>query len=902
MRPGAMLLVLFLAVAALVAGQASAARADFATQCAAPTRTQDPTASEIRVDAGEVVLVATSFTGGIDALPAGGTLCVGPGAALVGFYMNNAAGAMVVAAGGSLVMPSVVVAAGFSLDVEGTASFAGLGVNGSSDVRVAPDASMTIGSGFSPSAGAYVNEGTFVVEGAMNLNSGVTFENAGTLTVHGETTVNSLLRNSGSVEVGGGLTINGSGALQNSCAVTATGSLMNNGRTSSNAGLVQVGQNFTNNGIWEQSSSGLTTAVELADDGSVGGFGGYQFSGTTRVQGRFVGSSAADPIRVQTMAPSGQIFDVETGTIDNVMRTSVAVLAATPICLGAPAPDNADVEVSKTGPATVLVGGTIQYSLHVHNLGPSPAADVVVSDTLPVGFTLDPKSTTGTLDGNVLSWSVGTLAAGEVRDLSFAGSVTVGAGSTLLNVASSTSSTIDTVPANNDGSADAARVSTQVVDRPPPANRPPVADDLVLDTVTGDLLPGSVTASDPEGDSQRLTYEAIAGPADGVLDLTAGGGFVYHSDLDFAGIDGFGFQVCDNAAPVPACDTGTVTINVYPRANDDVATTTQDTPVVIPVLSNDSDGAPLDAAPVSAPSRGTVALDPTTGDATYTPAEGFTGTDTFTYRICSPATTPPPLPLCDTALVTVTVDPPNAPPTIEPLTLVTTTGTPVTGTLVVADPDAGDTLVVLRGIPPRSGNASVQLDGSTTYAPQDGFAGRDFYGAIVCDDGAPRLCATARVTVEVSPVAEPDTATTTEGTGVDIDLSGNDRGAVAPPTVTSGPSHGTVTIDGGTAHYVPEAGFTGTDTFEYTICAAIADDLCATTTVTVTVTAGSTPTPTPLPPTPLPPTPLPPTPGPPIDNSGVLATTGANSAPVGLLGLALVLTGGLLVLLRRRGA
>lgn len=893
-RAGAALLSLVLAVAALVVVPSSVAQADFASQCAAPTRTQDPGASSVGVAPGEVVLVATSFTGGIDSLPAGGTLCVGPGATLTGLYMNNAAGAMVVAAGASLVMPSIVVSAGFSLDVEGTAAFVGLGVNGASDIHVAPDAQLTVATGFSPAAGAFVNEGAFVVEGSMNLNSGVTVDNSGTFTVQGGATVNGPLANSGALVVGGGLTINGSGALQNTCAVTTAGPLMNNGTTSSNSGLVQVGGDFTNNGGWQQSQAGITSAVGLTDDGSVGGFGAYQFSGTTRVQGSFVGSSATDPIRVQSVAPPGQVFDVETGTIQNVVRTTVAVLAATPICVGPPAPDNADVTVSKSGPATVLEGGTVAYSIAVHNSGPSSAQDVVVSDTLPAGFTLDPASTTGTLVGNVLSWSVGTLALDQVVALSFAGTVTAAAGSTLLNVASSTSSTIDTVPANNDGSADASRVSTLVLAVPPPLNQPPVADDLVLDTTTGHLLVHSVTATDPDA-GQELTFTVSSGPAEGVLDLAPGGGFGYVSDLDFAGIDVFQFQVCDNAAPVPACDTGTVTLNVYPRAHDDVATTAEDTQVVIPLLSNDSDGAPLDATPVTAPANGSVLLDPTTGEATYTPAPGFTGTDTFEYRICSPTTTPPPLPLCDTALVTVTVEPGNDPPTIEPLTLVTTTGTPVTGTLVIADPNAGDTLTVFRGIPPRSGNATVSLSGSTTYVPLGGFAGRDFYGAIVCDDGAPRLCATARVTVEVSPVAQPDTATTTEGTGVDIDLSGNDRGSVAPPTVTSPPSHGTVTIDGGTAHYVPEAGFTGTDTFEYTICAAIADDLCATTTVTVTVTAATpTPTPTPVPPTPAP--------GPQPDDGGVLATTGAESGPVGLLGLALVLAGGLLVLLRRRGA
>ncbi|MET0789623.1 MAG: hypothetical protein ABWY33_10310, partial [Cellulomonas sp.] len=117
-----MAVVLGLLLGLVLVAPAPPALADFASQCAAPDRTVGPTDPSISVGAGETVLVAADYTGGIDALPAGGTLCVGPGAGLTVAYMNNAAGALVVAAGGALVMPSVAVSAGFSLEVEGTAT------------------------------------------------------------------------------------------------------------------------------------------------------------------------------------------------------------------------------------------------------------------------------------------------------------------------------------------------------------------------------------------------------------------------------------------------------------------------------------------------------------------------------------------------------------------------------------------------------------------------------------------------------------------------------------------------------------------------------------------------------------------------------------------------------------
>ncbi|WP_421734570.1 Ig-like domain-containing protein [Cellulomonas sp.] len=861
------------------ASTASTAFADFATQCAAPDRTVTAGDLTITVAAGETVLVASGFTGGVDALPAGGTLCVAPGATLSASYLNNAAGALVVATGGAVTMPFVVVAAGFSLELEGSGTFEGLGVNGAADIHVAPGADLTISSDLSPAAGAFVNEGSFTVGGAMNLNTAVSFDNTGILTVGGAATVSGPLTTSGRATFSAGVTVNSTGSLVNSCVVEAQGDLVNNGSGSSNAGLVLVGGGFRNNGSWQQSQGGVTSAVGLVDDGSVGGFGSYRFSGTTSVQGSWVGASAADPIRVQTAAPSGQVFDVETGTIANVLRTTVDVVE--PACTAPPAP-SADVEATKTGPATVVEGGTVTYSLTVRNNGVQDAADVVVSDPVPTGLILDPASTAGTLVGGVLTWQLGTVSVGQVVTLTYSGTVSAPAGSTLVNVVLSTSSTPDPAPTNNDGSADASQVSTAVLAAPPPPNQPPVADDLVRDTTTRVLVVGTVTATDPDP-GQQLTFTLATAATHGRLVLSAGGGFAYVSDPDFAGVDTFDFQVCDNASPAPACDTGTVTLNVRPRATDDVAVTFSVTPVVVPVLSNDTAGAPLDPAVVTQPTNGSVVLDPAAGTATYTPAPGFTGTDTFAYRICSP-TEPT---FCDTASVLVDVIPLNLPPTVEPLTLTTTSGTPVTGTLVLADPDAGDTVTAHGGIPPRSGTASVAPDGSTTYRPLAVFAGRDYYGDIVCDDGVPLLCTTGLVTVEVRPVAEPDAATTAEGTAVDVDIDANDQGAVGPAAVIVGPSHGSVTISDGTARYVPDAGFSGTDTFDYTICAAIAPDLCATTTVTITVTAAP----------PLPPTPSPvPAPG----TEDVLAVTGAEPAPLLVLGSVLVLGGALLVRTVRR--
>ena len=77
-------------------------------------------------------------------------------------------------------------------------------------------------------------------------------------------------------------------------------------------------------------------------------------------------------------------------------------------------------------------------------------------------------------------------------------------------------------------------------------------------------------------------------------------------------------------------------VNTAPVAAGDSYSTLQDTPLVIAaagVLANDTDPQfnPLTAALVAGPSQGTVSLN-ANGGFTYTPAAGYTGPDSFTYR------------------------------------------------------------------------------------------------------------------------------------------------------------------------------------------------------------------------------------------------------------------------------
>ena len=112
----------------------------------------------------------------------------------------------------------------------------------------------------------------------------------------------------------------------------------------------------------------------------------------------------------------------------------------------------ADLTVDKLGPATVVAGTSMTYTVLIANGGPSDALDVVVTDTLPAGVTLVDSSVvagTGSCVAGVCTFPVvpaGTFASVEVQvDVDpFLTSTT-----TLTNTVDVTSSTPDPDPTTN---------------------------------------------------------------------------------------------------------------------------------------------------------------------------------------------------------------------------------------------------------------------------------------------------------------------------------------------------------------------------------------------------------------------------------------------------------------------
>jgi VCBS repeat-containing protein len=190
----------------------------------------------------------------------------------------------------------------------------------------------------------------------------------------------------------------------------------------------------------------------------------------------------------------------------------------------------------------------------------------------------------------------------------------------------------------------------------------------------------------------------------------------------------------------------TTVANAVPIANNDSYTpASQPAPNV---LANDvdPDGDDLTAAPVTNPTKGTLALDPD-GSFVYTPNAGATGTDSFTYTasdgfaVSNPAT------------VTITLTPPNQAPVAgndRYTVLVGLLGLSVGAPGVLADdsdPD-GDPLTASLVSGPRNGSLQLNANGSFSYRPRLLFIGVDSFTYRARDDnGAFSAPATVTLTV-----------------------------------------------------------------------------------------------------------------------------------------------------------
>ncbi len=269
-------------------------------------------------------------------------------------------------------------------------------------------------------------------------------------------------------------------------------------------------------------------------------------------------------------------------------------------------------------------------------------------------------------------------------------------------------------------------------------------------------------------------------------------------------------------------DNGTVSLagGAQPVAGADAAQTAEDNAVTINVLANDSNGGSgtLSVTGVTQGAHGTVTLN-ANGTLTYTPQANYFGPDSFGYTLSNGTGT-----AGGTVNVTVTGvnDAPVAVNDSGFITALDTARTFAPSALLGNDSDVDGNPLMIASVGAASGGTVALVDGNVVFTPNAGYSGPASFDYTASDGSGGQDSATVSLTVlaaNTAPVAADDTASASGSTVIAV--LGNDSDADGGTLSISGftqPLHGTVTLNpNNTFTYVPVAGYTGPDSFTYTL-------------------------------------------------------------------------------------
>ncbi len=365
------------------------------------------------------------------------------------------------------------------------------------------------------------------------------------------------------------------------------------------------------------------------------------------------------------------------------------------------------------------------------------------------------------------------------------------------------------------------------------------------DTPADTFLSARITTLPGVGSLKNNNIAVSAGTFISLADIVAGKLiFTPVANANGTGYTTFTFQVKDDGTtanggidldPTAATFTLNVTaVNDPPVANDDTKTINEDSGLgVVAVLANDTDvdGPSKTVISKTNPAHGTLTL--VAGVLSYTPGPDYNGQDSFGYTMSDGT-------FDSTATVTITVLPINDPPVANDDT-VNLNEDPGATILNVKGNDTdvdGDALTVTSKTDPTHGTLTL-VAGVLTYTPTLNYNGPDGFTYTISDgeftDGG-----TVGITITAqndAPVAVDDVQTIVRDSAATVvAVLANDSDVELDPLLIiakTTAAKGTVVITGGGTGltYDPFTGFSGADSFTYTI----SDGHGGTATATVTL-------------------------------------------------------------------
>lgn len=392
-----------------------------------------------------------------------------------------------------------------------------------------------------------------------------------------------------------------------------------------------------------------------------------------------------------------------------------------------------------------------------------------------------------------------------------------------------------------------------------PTNYKPIAYPDTTRTKSNTAISINVKANDLNFYGNTNSVTAVTTPANGTASIDGSNNVLYTPNGSFVGTDTLTYTITDGTNGQTTTATVRIVVTrVAPAINRDIVSTNSNTAITIGVTSNDSDpqGGTLNAPTITTMSKNGSAT-VSGNNIIYTPSNRFTGKDTLIYQRSLVTTDACTTVLSDTAIVYITIT--NQPPVAVNDAITTFSCTPVDIKIKTNDSDPEQTTLtpILVSNPT---NGTVVLNGEGyKYTPNTNFTGTDQFTYKVQDGSTDALQSnTATVVITVSgaanpnqsPLASADNDNTLINQPVNTNVLANDSDPDNDPltiniTATGllKPANGTIQLlANNMIRYTPNAGFTGTDTYEYQICdshpsCAGSSSLCAKALVTIKVTS-----------------------------------------------------------------
>ena len=357
-------------------------------------------------------------------------------------------------------------------------------------------------------------------------------------------------------------------------------------------------------------------------------------------------------------------------------------------------------------------------------------------------------------------------------------------------------------------------------------NDVPVANAQSL-TATEDT-PLSIVLTGSDVESGSLSYTVVSQPGKGTLSGNPPN-LTYTPSANSNGADSFAFRVNDGStnSTVSWITINVTAVNDAPVATARSLSTTPGTAVAVTLAGTDAENSALTYVVVTQPANGS--LSGTAPNLTYTPSSGFTGNDSFTYRVNDGA--------LNSSVVTVAINVAivNRAPQAHGKSATTMKSKAVSVTLSGADADADS--ISYRIV---NGPANGSLTGTPPnmkYTPAAKWTGNDQFTYVVNDGKVDSSVASVKVKVKaknLKPVATARTATVNQNTATEIVVAGSDPdGDNLSFAVVKGPANGSISGTGPNFIYVPKSGFKGKDKFTFVASDGTAKSKPATVQVTV---------------------------------------------------------------------